>query len=223
MRYITSQQMKEIDRRTQDVFGIPSLILMENAGGGAACVALDMVKDLDSKKVICVCGRGNNGGDGFVCARHLINNAVVTEIFLIGGPSKLKADAKINFDILRKMKVKIRFLKSDKNFKLFKEKLKGAELIIDAIFGIGLSGEIKEPYRSIIKVMNKSKKPILAIDVPSGLDATEGKVLGVCVKATKTVTFALPKTGFFRRDGPLYIGELITVDISIPKMLLPEK
>jgi len=222
MKYITSQKMREIDKLTQEEFGIPAIILMENAGRMASQVAFDMLLKSKKGKVICICGRGNNGSDGFVSARHLFNNGVDIEVFLVGELFQFKGDAKINFDILRKIKVRIRILKTDNDLKLFKEKLKGAELIIDAIFGIGLSGEVKEPYRSIIKVMNKSKKPILAIDVPSGLDATEGKILGVCVKAAKTVTFALPKIGFIRNDGPFYIGELVTVDISIPKELLLE-
>lgn len=220
MKYITSREMKEIDRRAIEEFGIPSLILMENAGGGAALAALGMIKDQDCKKVICVCGRGNNGGDGFVCARHLINNGVDTEIFLIGESSELKTDAKINFDILRKMKAKIRFLKTDKDFKFFKEKLRDTRLIIDAIFGIGLSVEIKKPYSRVIRAMNQSKKPILAIDVPSGLDATTGNILGICIKAKKTVTFGLPKRGFIKSHGPENTGELIVADISIPKQLL---
>ncbi len=220
MRYITSQQMKEIDRRAIEEFGVPSLVLMENAGRGAAGVALDMVSDKTDKKVICVCGKGNNGGDGFVCARHLINNGIDTEIFLTGEPSGLKGDAKINFDILRKMKVKIRILKSDKDLELFNERLKDAQLIIDAIFGIGLSGEIKEPYSKAIRTMNQCKKSILAIDVPSGLDASTGNILGVCIKARKTVSFGLPKTGFRENQGPSSTGELIIADISIPKQLL---
>ena len=220
MKYMTSRQMKEIDRRTIEEFGIPSLILMENAGSGAAKVALDMVKDLDGKKVICVSGKGNNGGDGFVCARHLLNNGVDTEVFLIGKPSQLKGDAKINFGILRKMKAKIKTLKTDKDLKLFKEKLKNAQLIIDAIFGIGLSGEIKGHYSMVIRAMNQSKKSILAIDVPSGLDATTGNILGICIKAKRTVTFGLPKAGFTKNHGLSDTGELIIVDISIPKQLL---
>lgn len=223
MKYITSQKMREIDKLTQEEFGIPAIILMENAGRMASQVALDMLSKSKKGKVICICGRGNNGGDGFVCARHLINNSVDTDIFLLGNPHRLKGVARINCKILEKMGKRIKILKDKDNFTFFKNEMKKARLLIDAIFGIGLSGEVREPYRSIINVMNKSKKPILAIDIPSGLDATEGKVLGVCVKATKTVTFALPKTGFVRNDGPLYIGELITVDISIPKVLLPEK
>ena len=212
--------MQEIDRRAIEEFGIPSLILMENAGSGAACVALGMLKDLNKKKVICVCGKGNNGGDGFVCTRHLINNGVDTEVFLTAEPSKLKGDAKINSDILEKMKAKIHVLKDGVGFKAFKEKLRKVSLIIDAIFGIGLSGEIKEPYITIIKAMNESGKPILAIDVPSGLDVTTGNILGACIKAKKTVTFGLPKTGFIKNNGPACTGELAVVNISIPRLLL---
>ncbi|MCK4519042.1 MAG: NAD(P)H-hydrate epimerase [Candidatus Omnitrophica bacterium] len=220
MRYVTSREMKGIDRRAIEDFGIPSLVLMENAGRGAAEAVLGMVLDKDSRKVICVCGRGNNGGDGFVCVRHLINSGVEAEVFLIGEPSALKGEAKINFDILRKMKAKIRILETDKNFELFEEKLKNTQLIIDAIFGIGLSGEVKEPYDIAIRLINQSNKPILAIDVPSGLDADTGSILGVCIKAKKTVTFGLPKTGFIKNDGPSIAGELIIADISIPKQLL---
>ena len=220
LKYITSQQMKEIDRRAIEEFSIPSLILMENAGSGAACAAVDMLKDSGNKKVICVCGRGNNGGDGFVSARHLINKGIDTEIFLIAEPLKLKGDAKINFEILRKMKARIRILKTDKDFDFFKERLKGAQLIIDAIFGIGLSGEIKEPYSRVIRAMNESKKAILAIDAPSGLDTNTGNILGICTKAKKTVTFGLPKIGFTKNHGPSIAGEVITVAISIPRQLL---
>ena len=214
--------MREIDKCAIEKFGIPAIILMENAGQMASQVALDMLSKSKKRKVICICGRGNNGGDGFVCARHLINNSVDTDIFILGNPRRLKGVARINYKILEKMGKRIKILKDKDGFSFFKSEMKKAQLLIDAIFGIGLSGEVKEPHRSIINVMNKSKKPILAIDAPSGLDATEGKVLGACVKATKTVTFAFPKTGFVRNDGPLYIGELITVDISIPKLLLPK-
>lgn len=113
-------------------------------------------------------------------------------------------------------------LQRSEDLDLFKSKLGQAQLIIDAIFGIGLSGEVKEPYKSVIQLMNNSvaKKPILSVDVPSGLDATEGRALGTCIKATKTVTFALPKTGLIKNEGPLYAGEVLTADISIPKKLL---
>lgn len=220
MKHITSQKMQEIDKRAIEEFGIPAILLMENAGYQASCVVLDMLSKKKRKKVVCVCGKGNNGGDGFVCARHLINKGIDTDIFLIGDPSKLKKDAKINYNILKKMGKTIRLLKTKKDFYMLKAKFTKTQLLIDAIFGIGLSGQVKELYRKVIDLMNQSKIPILAIDVPSGLDATEGDVLGVCIRASKTVSFALPKTGFFKNQGPLHVGELITVDISIPNKLL---
>ncbi len=219
MKYADAQQMREIDRRTIKEFGVPSIVLMENAGRGTAGVIFDMLFGKENRKTACVCGKGNNGGDGFVCARHLINNGIETDIFIIGELSELKGDAKINYDILKKMNVDIRRV-VEQDFKLFQEKLKEYSLIIDAIFGIGLSGEVKEPYRSVINMLNNSGKEILAIDVPSGLNATEGNVMGVCVKAAKTVTFALPKTGFIKNKGPLHVGDLIIVDISVPVELL---
>lgn len=220
MKYITSQEMREIDKRTQEEFGISAVVLMENAGRAAFRVAFDMLSKQEHKRVICICGKGNNGGDGFVCARHLINNGVDTDIFLLGEPDELKGNAKINYDILRKMGKVIKILKTKDDSEFLKSELRGAQLLIDAIFGIGLSAEVKEPYKSVIDLMNQSGKPILALDVPSGLDATDGKMLGACIKAAKTVTFALPKIGFTKNDGPLYTGKLITVDISIPKTLL---
>lgn len=220
MKYITSKKMREIDRRAQEEFGIPSIILMENAGREAYQAVLDMLPKKKKGRVVCICGKGNNGGDGFVCARHLIDWGVNTDIFLLGCPGGLKGDAKVNFEILKKSGKTIENLKDKKAFCSFKAKIKKAQLLIDAIFGIGLSGEVKEPHRTIISLMNQSKKPILAIDVPSGLDATKGKVLGICVKAAKTVTFALPKTGFIKNDGPLYIGKLIVADISISRTFL---
>ncbi len=220
MKYVTSEQMKQIDKRAQEEFGMPSVILMENAGRGASRVALDMLPKEKKAKAVCVCGKGNNGGDGFVCTRHLINNSIDVDIFLLGNPNGLKGDAKINYRILRKMGKTVKILKNKKTLDLFKRSLKKARLLIDAIFGIGLSGEVKQPYKNIIDLMNQCEKPILALDVPSGLDATEGKVLGSCIKAAKTITFALPKTGFIKNDGPYYAGEIIVADISIPKILL---
>ena len=219
MKHITSKEMQQIDKRAQKEFGIPSIVLMENAGRKAFKIAHDMLPKKQAK-VICVCGGGNNGGDGLVCARHLINNGIKVDIFLVGQPGRLKGDAKANFRVLRKTGATIKILKGKKSLNSFKTNLKKAQLLIDAIFGIGLSGEVKEPYKSIISLMNQSKKPILALDVPSGLDATTGKKLGACIRAKKTVTFALPKTGFIKNDGPRYSGRVVVADISIPRALL---
>lgn len=210
MKHVTADEMRRIDREAQEVHGIPSVVLMENAGRAAFEVARDMLAKEKVKKVICICGKGNNGGDGFVVARHLINHGIETETFLLGSPEDLKGDAKTNYDILKKMNAAIRQVSAKDDIK---EAFKQATLLIDAMLGTGLSGEVKEPYKSVIKSINESGKPVLALDIPSGLDATEGRVLGACVKATKTVTFAFPKTGFIKNDGPAYTGEVVVRDI----------
>jgi NAD(P)H-hydrate epimerase len=219
MSAITAEEMKKVDKAAIDEFGIPSLILMENAGRGAADIAYNML--LDKKdKVVCVCGKGNNGGDGFVCARHLINKGINIVIFLTCKRDQLKGDAKINFSILEKMNASVYELAKKDDFKNLENEIINSGLVIDAIFGIGITGNIRDSYSRLIQTINENKKKALAIDLPSGLDATEGNVLGVCVKADKTATFAAVKTGLVKNQGPSFCGEVIVVDISIPKRLI---
>jgi len=221
MEYITPEKMREIDRRTQEEFGIPAAILMENAGRAVFQTAMEMLNEKQEKKVAVVCGRGNNGGDGFVAARHLMNNEIDVSIFLVANVTGLKGEAEANYHraekVARTMGKVIEAL-NEKNLISFKSKLKETSLIIDGIFGTGLAREVGEPEKSIIQMINDSGKLILAVDVPSGLDAANGKMLGACIKATKTVTFARPKTGFAGNEK--YTGEMITADISIPRALL---
>lgn len=219
MKAITAAKMKEIDRAAIQDFGIPSLILMENAGSRAADVALGMLPE-KNKRIVCVCGKGNNGGDGFVCARHLINAGRDVDIFLTGEASHLNGDTKTNFLILEKMGAAIYNLRGEDSLKNLKYCLDKADLIIDAIFGIGISGKVKKPYSEIIKIINESRKKVLAVDLPSGLDADKGILLGSCIRADKTVTFAAPKTGLLKKQGVEICGEVIVADISIPKQLL---
>ncbi|MCF7886858.1 MAG: NAD(P)H-hydrate epimerase [Candidatus Omnitrophica bacterium] len=219
MNTITAEQMKKVDKAAIDEFGIPSLVLMENAGRAASDIAYNMLID-KKNTVICICGKGNNGGDGFVCTRHLINKGVNVLVFLTCSRDKLKGDAKINFSILEKMNISIYELTQEDNFTNLENEIINSELVIDAIFGIGISGKIREPYSTIIEIINKNKDKILALDIPSGLDATEGFSLGSCIKADKTVTFAAPKTGLVNNQGVTFSGEIVVADISIPKQIL---
>lgn len=221
MNYITPVKMREIDKRTQEEFDIPVTILMENAGRAVFQTATEMLSGKEDKKVLVVSGSGNNGGDALVAARHLMNNGIETDIFLVGPSEKLDGEAKANYN--RAEKVAKTLAKSieilgEENISSFKKKLKQGRLIIDGIFGTGLDREVKDPQRTIIQLINESKKSVLSVDVPSGLDATDGKVFGVCIEAEKTVTFACPKTGF--KGNEKYTGEVITADISIPKALI---
>jgi hydroxyethylthiazole kinase-like uncharacterized protein yjeF len=221
MDYITPEKMRKIDRRTQEEFDIPVTILMENAGRAVFQTALEMLREKEEKKVTVVCGRGNNGGDAFVAARHLMNNGIDVSIFLVAEVKELRGEAKANYHRAEKVaKTTSKAIEAlnEENLASFKDKLEGTSLIIDGMFGTGLAREVEEPEKGIIQLINDSQKPVLAVDVPSGLDAANGKVLGVCIKATKTVTFARPKTGFIGNEK--YTGETITADISIPRTLL---
>ena len=180
--------------------------------------AYEKIKD---RKVTVVCGRGNNGGDGFVAARHLINNGIDVYIFLVAVVRELKGEAEANYHRAEKVATtigKVVEVVNEENLASFEDKIEGTSLIIDGMFGTGLAREAGGPEKSIIQLINDSEKPVLAVDVPSGLDAANGKVLGVCIKATKTVTFARPKTGFIGNEK--YTGETITADISIPRALM---
>jgi NAD(P)H-hydrate epimerase len=218
MEYIGIREARKLDRYARDELGISGLILMENAGREAAEVACDMLF-AKRKYVVFLCGKGNNAGDGFVCARHLITKKIPLFVFIVEDPSVLKGNTLVNYLILEKMKAKIYSLKGNPFGSFFRKKLKDAGLIIDGLFGIGLSGEVKEPYRAVIGLINAAGRPVLSLDIPSGLDADSGKPLGISVKATRTVTFILPKKGFIRNKGPLYTGEVIVRNISVPEKL----
>lgn len=220
MKTVTARQMKEIDRRAIHDFGIPAILLMENAGLGVARVAKKMLGSCRGKLVAIFCGKGSNGGDGFVAARHLINWGSVLRVYLMGRKEEVKGDPSINLGILEKMKVEVKEIVRADLLEGVKGELDGAWLIIDALLGTGLKGGVEEPYRSAITFLNQTQKPILSIDTPSGLDATSGKAMGVSIKAARTATMALPKQGFYRGEGPIYVGEVEVVDIGIPRELL---
>lgn len=216
MRTISVAQAQAFDRFAQEKLGIPSLILMENAGRGVAEEAIVIVRNarrvMRNANVAIVCGVGNNGGDGLVAARHLLNAGIKVNVCIVGKLSKLKPDPKTNYSILKKMGLKIRGVeKGGEGVR----GLKKADLIIDAIFGIGLKSEVRRPYSDIINLLNRSRKPILAVDVPSGLDADSGKVLGTAIKAKRTVTFVASKKGFAKVDGPRCCGKIVVRDIGV--------
>lgn len=219
---VASQEMFEIDRLAMQEYGIPAVVLMENAGRAVFQEAERMLKSAKGgwDKVICVCGKGNNGGDGFVCARHLMNCGFYVEVFLISEPDTLMGEARLNIEILKRMGLAPRVLKNTDGLKDFKKSIKNAALVIDGIFGIGLSGPVQGFQKGIISSINRARRPVLSIDIPSGLDASSGKVLGACILAQRTVTFALLKTGLLTVQGRHHAGKIIVTDISIPKVLL---
>lgn len=210
---ITSQQAKKIDIKSKERFGIPTLILMENAG---RAIFEEAIKTLSKKKTVAIfCGKGNNGGDGFVAARHLLTYGIIPDIFLAGRVRNVENEARINLDILLKLKQKITEV-NQKNIKIIGNKIRELDLIIDSLLGIGLQGEVRGIFRDLIRIINSSKAYILSVDIPSGLDATRGVVLGCCIKADKTVTFAAKKSGMVFGDGPKYCGRIVVKDLGAP-------
>ncbi len=217
------KQMKTLDKKAQDDYGIPGLILMENAGLRAFEIAYKMLKKRKSKSVFIFCGPGNNGGDGFVTARHLLNHNVKVWVFLLSAGEDIKGDALINYRILKKLGARIITLPSVAYLRNATKALNKAGLIIDAIFGIGLNKVIEGFIEEVIVEINRADVPVLSLDVPSGLCANTGKVFGCCIAAHTTVTFGAAKKGFYKADGPEKTGKLIVADISLPRDLFNPK
>ena len=216
-------EVREIDRKAIEEYEIPGIILMENAGRNVAEEVLKMLPGTDSARVAIFCGKGNNGGDGFVIARHLYNKGVDVSVYLTTEVSHVLSDgdASMNLKILLNMNFEIKELKEEYIEGIGKE-LYEYNVIVDAIFGTGLRGEVREPVRTLIAKINDADMPVVSVDIPSGLSCDDGVVLGAAVKATKTVTFVAAKTGFFQECGQDYIGELIVSDISVPKELIED-
>lgn len=215
MQVASAKKMQQIDKATFRKYGIPPIILMENAAIVSAFWVLQMLK-VGQRKVLVFCGQGNNGGDGLACARHLINRGLKVKVYFVGKKRKLSNEAKINYKILHKIGQRI--LKP--RLSLVKQELKQANLIVDALLGIGLKDKVREPIFSLIKLINNSKKPVLSLDISSGLDATTGRVCGVAIKAKRTITFGLLKKGLLNRGVKEYTGEVSVGDISFPRQLL---
>ena len=202
---LTRAQSREIDRRSVEEFHIPTLVLMENASRAVADVATSLLRG--RRRVLIICGGGNNGGDGLAAARHLHNRGCNVAIALTIDPAKFRGDALINWNIIRAMKLPL----------VDPLPLIDTDLIIDAMFGTGLDRPPQPPFDDVIESVNRSGLPVLAIDVPSGLDCDTGKPLGACVRARATVTFVAEKIGF--PNAAEWVGNVTIGDIGCPREL----
>lgn len=220
---LTREKIRELDRKAIEEYKIPGIVLMENAGRNVAEEVLKMLDDTHQAKVAILCGKGNNGGDGFVVARHLHNHNISVSVFLIARVSDVlkDGDAGTNLQILLNMKIPVKEILNIPGVNNILNELNGYNILADALFGTGLSGDVREPFKTLINGVNNLNKPIISVDIPSGLDCNTGKILGVAIKATKTVTFAIAKNGFYLNDGQGYTGNVIVSDISIPRELIP--
>ena len=218
-RAVTAAEMREIDRRTIEEFSIPSYELMERAGQAVAEQAAKLAGP-PPQKILILAGKGNNGGDGFVAARSLHEKGYSVQILLFSEGKKLKVDPARNFVANAKLGIPCRIVGEHFAWETVPGLLREPEVIIDALFGVGLDKPLGEPYRGLIEALNREKKKVVSVDIPSGLDSDTGKILGVCVKATVTVTLGLPKKGFYEGVGPDVTGKIEVADIGIPKELL---
>ncbi len=218
MKLATVAEMRELDRRTIEEFGIPGIVLMENAGRAAASAIVHEWGPVKGRRYVIFCGKGNNGGDGLVIARRLHNMGANVSARLFS--DNMKGDAGINLNASRKMGIDTTPVSPD----LSEESalVAHADAVIDAIFGTGLSNEIGEPYARVINMINSRARRVASIDIPSGVNSDDGRIMGNAVHADMTVTFGLPKRGLYLYPGAQAAGRIKTVEIGIPKAAIDE-
>lgn len=214
MKVVSSSEMREIDRYTIQELGIPGIVLMENAAMSVVSETISTIRE--SRKVVICCGIGNNGGDGFAIGRILSCNHINVSLAVIGDSNKIKGDAKINYDVAKKLNIDIHEYNSQEDMNDFVALVNSCDVIYDAVFGTGLCREITGRYFEAIDAINHTNAYKIAVDIPSGINADDGHVLGIAVDADKTVTFCLPKLGLLLYPGASHVGELVVGDIGIP-------
>lgn len=224
MKTLNREQARRLDRRAVDEFGVPSIVLMENAGRGVA----DQLCALGAASPVAVCcGSGNNGGDGFVIARHLDLRGIDVRVLLWSPREKLAGDALINFNILERSGIAIHCLADAREADAskaaqFEKHLSGASWIVDALLGTGATGPPRSPLDSAIEAINRHPAAVLAVDVPSGLDCDTGETPGVAIRAVHTCTFVAMKPGFATHGAKQYTGEVHVLDIGAPRVLVED-
>jgi len=223
---LTRRQSRAIDELAIDHYGIPSMVLMENAGRGVVEVLLsegDGLGDEPAREVAILCGKGNNAGDGFVVARHLAILGIRAKVLLLATAGELRGDALQNYEILTRCDVPVVDLSGVSNVaSMLDAEASDAAWLADALLGTGAIGEPREPYSTAIEWMNRQSALRLAVDVPSGLDCDTGQPAGCCVRADHTCTFVAPKVGFAEPSAGEYVGKLHVVSIGIPPRLIAE-
>jgi NAD(P)H-hydrate epimerase len=216
MRVLNAAQMREADRRTIEDIGIPSLVLMENAGRQVVAAIEAMHSDLAERRVGVLCGRGNNGGDGFVVARTLLQRGGDVAVFLIGRVAEVRGDARINLDILGRLGLTVAEVADSQAWELHFAEFSACTLVIDAIFGTGLRSPVDGLIQSVIADVNASGVPVVSIDLPSGLSADSAEPIGDSIEAGLTVAIAAPKLPLVLPPAEMRAGDIVIADIGIP-------
>lgn len=216
MKLATAAQMREMDRKTIEEFGLPGLVLMENAGRAVADAAWDLLPE-NGGRVLILAGKGNNGGDGFVAARHLNARGAEVAVLLLCAAEDLQGDAAVNCQYAVRTGLVVVEQPDDETIL---GALEIADVVVDALLGTGLQGEVQGRAREVIEILEECEAPVVAVDLPSGLDADTGQVLGAAVEAQVTVTFGLAKPGLVQYPAQDYVGELRVAEIGLPPELL---
>lgn len=227
MRPLSQIEIRDVDRMAIEQLGIPSVVLMENAGRGCSQV---ISKQWVTGRVVICCGKGNNGGDGFVIARYLENAGWAVKVRLAFPPAQVTGDAAVFLASVEKSKIDLRTIpsmlaaKSNDPATLawsdFLSELVAADLVVDALLGTGLVGDVRSPYTEIIEAINSAGRPVLAVDLPSGMDCNTGKPFGTCIRATRTATLVTFKLGFDHAASRKLTGPIDVVGIGLPKALI---
>jgi NAD(P)H-hydrate epimerase len=214
---LTRAQVREVDRLATERFGMSGLVLMENAGRGVA----DVLCSLNPRgQIVICCGKGNNGGDGFVIARHLDLRGLPVRVLLFANPAELTGDAAANYRILDKCGAAIETFTVPIEIERLSQRLGEADWIVDALLGTGATGEPRSPYAEAVAAINGSGRPVVAVDLPSGLDCDTGVAAHNTIRAAHTCTFVAAKPGFFVPNAKPYIGQLHVLDIGAPRQIL---
>jgi len=216
LRVVTASEMREIDRKAIEEYGVPSLDLMERAGGGAAQVLASIGVEKE-KPVVILCGKGNNGGDGFVAARYLKDWGVRVTCWMIGERDEMTSDALRNLVAAEETGVAIRSFLPGESESDLAEELGEAQYALDALLGTGAKGELRDPIRRLTRILNESGARIFALDVPTGMDADSGATDPDCVNALMTITFGFPKRGLYSLPGRQMCGDITVVDLAYPE------
>ena len=216
MRVLNSRQMRDADRRTIEDVGIPSIVLMENAGRQVVAAMESTFESLAAMGVAVLCGRGNNGGDGFVVSRTLIERDIDVSVYLFAASADVRGDARINLDVLRNLGVDVVEIADAAAWELHGREVLAADVIVDALVGTGLSAPLAGLYETVIADVNASPRPVVSVDLPSGLSADDHTVNGPAIDASLTVTLGAPKLPLVLPPGEALAGTLVIADIGIP-------
>jgi hydroxyethylthiazole kinase-like uncharacterized protein yjeF len=222
MRVLNTQQMREADRRTIDEIGIPAIVLMENAGRQAVAAMEAAFDDLATSHVGVLCGRGSNGGDGFVIARTLVQRGVETSVFLLGSVAEVRGDARTNLEVLGRIGLTVVEITNAQEWELHFSEISRCELLVDAILGTGFHGQLSGLLETVVADVNGLGVPVIAIDLPTGISADTPEVEGEAIEASMTVTLAAPKVSLILPPADSHSGDLVIADIGIPLPLLDE-